>query len=336
MKKTVFLLAFILPVCTVIAQLPEPDTPLPGNVSLVNQNGWFNHVTVEQDGAYNLSTVNTLGLGNAESAVDQDGGMNNSEVFQLGMLNEVDVTQVNTEGQDDVDNLNFSWITQMGFNNDATVVQDHQPYEPRPNATGTLDAFVLQTGMGNSSTQHQTGIRDLAIVYQDGNNGTAVQKQGNSNFMEGNAYSSLAVIIQQSSSNGSEAHQHQVGTWNVAGILQGSDESMAKQEQLSEKPTNPDNLLDLPNVAGIVQQEGFIFDEGNEAYQVQYYDGESEYGNWAGALQIGGHNVSTQIQHGGNNLSGVLQVGLGNEAFVQQSNGNAPPAGAMNMPVPFD
>ena len=158
MKKTFFLLALILPVCTVIAQLPEPATPLPGNVSLVNQDGWFNHVTVEQDGAYNLSTVNTLGMFNARSSVDQDGGMNNSTVFQLGLGNEVDVTQVNTEEQDDLENLNFSWITQMGFGNDATVVQDHQPYG-QTNAKGTLDAFVLQTGNGNRSRFSHSQVR---------------------------------------------------------------------------------------------------------------------------------------------------------------------------------
>jgi len=335
MKKTFFLLALILPVCTVIAQLPEPATPLPGNVSLVNQDGMWNHVTVTQDGSYNLSTVNTLGILNRESSVDQDGGMNNSQAFQLGLGNKVAVTQANAEEEDDVDNLNFSWITQLGMGNEAEVMQDHQAYGPKPDAKGTLDAFVLQTGNGNRARQYQTGMRDLAIVYQDGRNGTAVQKQGNSQFMEGNAYSSLAVIVQESSSKGSEAHQHQVGTWNVAGILQGADDGIAKQEQLSDLKTNPDNLLDLPNVAGIVQEGLGFLDEDNEAYQVQYYDGESTYGNWAGALQIGGDNISTQLQYGGNNLSGVLQIGLGNEAYVRQSNG-AVPSTAMTMPYDWD
>jgi hypothetical protein len=336
MKKTVFLLALILPVCTVIAQLPEPAIPVPGNVSLVNQDGMLNHVTVTQDGAYNLSTVNTLGIFNRESSVDQDGGMNNSTAFQLGIGNKVDVTQVNADLEDDVDNLNFSWITQLGMGNEVEVIQNHQAYEPKPNAKGTLDAFVLQTGSGNRAKQYQTGMRDLAIVYQDGRNGVAVQKQGNSQFMEGNSYSALAVIVQESSSKGSEAYQHQVGTWNAAGILQGADDGIAKQEQLSDKTTNPSHIpLDLPNVAGIVQEELGFFKKDNEAYQVQFYDGVSTYGNWAGALQLGGGNVSTQIHHGGNNLSGVLQIGAGNEAYVKQSNGTPPAEGRMTMAVPF-
>ena len=335
MKKTVFLLALILPVCTVIAQLPEPATPLPGNVSLVNQDGMFNHVAVTQDGEYNLSTVNTLGFFNRKSSVDQEGGMNNSQVFQLGLGNDVDVTQMNADEEDDVENLNFSWISQLGGGNEATVVQEHAKYNDR-DIPGTLDAFVLQTGDRNEATQHQTGMRDLAIVYQDGRSGIAVQKQGNvERIMDGNAYSSLAVIVQESSSKGSEAYQAQVGTWNVAGILQGADDGIAKQVQLSDKPTNPDNLLDLPNVAGIVQEGLGFLDEDNEAYQVQYYDGESTYGNWAGALQIGGDNISTQLQYGGNNLSGVLQIGLGNEAYVRQSNG-AVPSTAMTMPYDWD
>jgi hypothetical protein len=337
MKKTFFLLALILPVCTVIAQLPEPDIPLPGNLALVDQDGMFNHATVTQDGDYNLSTVNTFGVFNAESSVDQTGSMNNSTVNQLGWGNTVDVTQMNGEGNTSDDNLNFSWIAQFGMNNEAEVIQQHAEYTPNPNAQGTLDAFVLQTGFNNSATQYQTGIRDLAIAVQTGSNGTAVQKQGNSDFMDGNSYSALAVIVQLPTADNSAAHQHQVGQWNVAGVLQGADDGIAKQEQLSDKSTNPHNIpFDLPNVAGIVQSEGVWFDSGNEAYQIQYYDGVSTYGNWAGALQVGGGNISTQIQHGGNNLSGVSQHGLGNEAYVSQTNGNDPAAGRMTMDVPWD
>jgi hypothetical protein len=114
MKKTVFLLAFILPVCTLIAQLPEPDSPVAGNVSLVEQDGGFNFVAVSQDGDYNLSTVETVGWFNEKSYVDQTGSMNVSTVNQAGWGNTVDVTQLNDPGQTDEDNLNFSWINQTG------------------------------------------------------------------------------------------------------------------------------------------------------------------------------------------------------------------------------
>jgi hypothetical protein len=200
---------------------------------------------------------------------------------------------------------------------------------------GTLDAFIDQSGNGNSATQYQKGAVNLAITNQMGNGGMAVQKQGNSQYIDGNSYGGFAAIVQLASSNGSEAQQHQAGVFNVAGIIQGSDLSVAKQEQVSDKDGHPDDLLDLPNVAGIIQMEGVVFHRGNKAYQVQYYDGVSEYGNWAGALQVGGHNVSVQKQIGGNNLSGVDQHGLANEAYVSQTNGATPPAMGMSVPGPF-
>ena len=336
MKKTFFLLALILPVCTVIAQLPEPITPVAVNFSDVNQVGVLNHATVTQDGTYNWSTVDTDGWFNAESSVDQTGSMNNSTVNQDGWFNSVNVTQVNEADQTTDEKLNFSWINQLGNGNEAEVNQEHARYNGR-DLPGTLDAYSLQTGDGNLSRQYQKGMRDVAIVLQFGDDGIAVQKQGNSQFMEDrNAYSSVAAIVQLSSADESEAYQHQAGVWNVAGIVQASDESIAKQEQLSDKADDPSNIpFDLPNVAGIAQTGLGFLNEGNEAYQVQYYDGVSAVGNWAGALQIGAENTSVQRQFGGNNVSGVFQLGGGNEAFVEQTNG-ATPSTPMTMPVPWN
>ncbi|TFH23456.1 MAG: hypothetical protein E4H10_12110 [Bacteroidia bacterium] len=336
MKKTFFLLALILPVCTVIAQLPEPIIPVALNYSDVDQVGGFNHATVSQDGTYNWSTVNTLGIGNAESSVVQTGSMNNSTANQDGWFNSVNVIQKNAYLQTTEENLNFSWINQLGNGNYAEVNQEHDKYNGR-DLPGTLDAFALQTGNGNESMQHQKGMRDVAIVLQMGDDGTAVQKQGNSAYLDyRNAYSSYAAIVQLSHSDDSKAEQHQAGVWNIAGIIQGSDRSIAKQEQLSDKTSDPSNIpFDLPNVAGIVQEELGFLKKDNKAYQVQYYDGVSAVGNWAGALQIGGGNVSTQLQYGGNNVSTVSQLGGNNEAYVEQTNG-ASPTTPMSMGYPLD
>jgi hypothetical protein len=157
-------------------------------------------------------------------------------------------------------------------------------------------------------------------VNQAGENGTAIQKQGMSDYKGGHGYGNLAIIDQLSTAKGSESEQQQVGAWNVAGIMQGSDKSQARQLQISDKDGHIGSPVEMPNVAGIFQMEGATT-KGNEAYQVQYYDGTSPYGNWAGAVQIGGHNTSMQVQAGGNNVSGVLQVGDGNNSDVWQSNG---------------
>jgi hypothetical protein len=69
--------------------------------------------------------------------------------------------------------------------------------------------------------------------------------------------------------------------------------------------------------------EGPAGHKGNEAYQVQYFDNTTPYGNWAGALQVGGQNYSMQVQAGGNNASGVIQVGNGNHSDVTQTTGGS-------------
>lgn len=324
MKKTVFLLAFILPVCTLFAQLPPPVIPLAGNISDVDQDGLFNSADVSQNGDYNWSTVNTAGVGNGESFVDQTGSMNTSTVLQIGLGNSVDVTQKNDPGQTTDENLNYSWITQFGMGNKATVDQEHVQFGVGPD--GTLEAYVLQTGIGNESDQAQKGMQDVAIVVQSGIGGEAVQKQGNTPLAGGEAYASYAAIVQLPMAFDSKAEQHQTGKWNVAGIIQGEGKHTAQQLQVSRSHVDPSNIpLDLPNVAGIIQVDGSMMFR-NTASQAQYYDGTSEYGNWAGAYQQGGGNMSNQTQVGGNNLSGVSQVGGGNAANVVQTNGPTVPS----------
>ncbi len=308
MKKTVFLLAFILPVCALVAQLPAPVIPLDGNVSAVIQMGDDNSYELTQDGTRNYAEVYTNGDKNAESFVDQNGAWNTSTVIQDGDKNWVDVTQTNETPQNGWD-LNFSYVEQTGDKNDATVVQEHAAYgSAHP---GPLVAYTFQPGTGNSATQKQEGMIDLAIVVQEGEKGVALQKQGMSDYKGGNAYGSLAIIAQLPSAKASEAEQQQVGAWNVAGIIQGSDKS---------QDGHIGGLIEIPNVAGIIQVEGATT-KGNEAYQVQYYDANTVIGNWAGAYQEGGHNYSMQVQAGGKNASGVIQVGDGNHSDVWQSNG---------------
>jgi len=323
MKKTVLLLAFILPVCALVAQLPAPVIPLDGNVSAVEQYGNDNHYTLTQDGTRNFAEVLTVGKKNAESVVDQDGEWNTSTVVQFGDKNYVDVTQENTVATDAQD-LNFSYIEQTGNKNDATVVQEHlggvAPVHPRP-----LVAYTFQPGTGNSSTQMQKGNIDLAIVVQGGTNGTAIQKQGMNDYGSDEAYASLAIIDQLGSANASYAEQLQEGSWNSAGIIQGSDKSTAGQLQKSKQSVHLTGIDELPNVAGIIQLEGAAGHKNNEAYQVQFFDGTvtTPYGNWAGVYQQGGQNFSVQGQFGGNNASGVIQVGNGNHSDVTQTTAGA-------------
>lgn len=317
MKKTVFLLALILPVCALVAQLPAPVIPLDGNLSSVVQVGDDNSYTLTQDGTFNFAEVYTNGDKNAESFVDQDGEWNTSTVRQIGDKNWVDVTQLNNVAEGAAD-LNFSFIRQTGDKNDATVDQEHLGDVP-PAHIRPLVAYTFQPGTGNSSTQMQKGNADLAIVYQDGTNGVAIQKQGNNGYGSDEAYASVAIIGQLSDANKSEAEQLQVGSWNVAGIVQQSDKSEARQLQKNDGVDHAFGPLDLPNVAGIIQVEGAGGHKGNEAYQVQYFDGSRDYGNWAGAYQEGGQNYSMQVQAGGNNASGVIQVGHDNHSDVTQT-----------------
>jgi len=303
-----------------VAQLPAPVIPLDGNLSAVEQYGDYNSYDLEQDGTRNFAEIYTDGDYNKESFVDQDGAWNTSTVDQDGgNYNWVDVTQENMDPENGWD-LNFSYIRQHGDHNDATVVQNHQYIDAHP---GPLVAYTFQPGTYNSSTQQQKGMIDLAIVYQNGDYGTALQNQGMSSYgIDGKAYGSLAVIGQIGSAYGSEAEQEQHGAWNVAGIIQGSDYSQARQLQVSDQEGHINNLLEMPNVAGIIQLEG-AHTHNNEAYQVQYFDGSTQYGNWAGVFQMGGHNTSMQQQVGGNNASGVIQVGIGNNSDVRQTSTGA-------------
>jgi hypothetical protein len=321
MKKTVFLLALILPVCALVAQLPAPVIPLDGNLSAVVQMGDDNSYTLTQDGTRNFAEVYTTGDKNAESFVDQDGAWNTSTVIQDGDKNWVDVTQTNEVAESAAD-LNFSYISQTGDKNDATVHQQHLG-SPPPAHIRPLVAYTFQPGTGNSSEQVQNGNIDLAIVYQEGTNGVAVQKQGMNGYESNEAYASLAIIGQLSSANKSEAEQLQEGAWNVAGIIQGSDKSHARQLQVSEEVDHLSSPMEIPNAAGIIQMEGAAGHKGNEAYQVQYFDNTTPYGNWAGAYQEGGKNYSMQVQVGGNNASGVVQVGNGNHSDVTQTTGGS-------------
>lgn len=323
MKKTVFLLALILPVCAVFAQpIPLPVIPMDGNISAVQQYGDDNSYTATQDGTRNFAEVLTIGDKNANddpagSTVDQSGAWNTSTVYQNGNGNWVDVTQTN-EVAEDVADLNFSYISQTGDKNDATVVQEHLGAAP-PVHIRPLVAYTYQPGTGNSSLQKQNGNIDLAIVVQEGTNGTAIQKQGMNGYGSNEAYSSLAIIGQLSDANLSEAEQLQVGSWNVAGIIQQSDRSQARQLQKSEQTDHLSSPIEMPNVAGIIQVEGLAGHKNNQAYQVQYFNGTTDFGNWAGVYQEGGQNYSVQEQFGGNNASGVIQVGNGNHSDVTQT-----------------
>jgi len=320
MKKTVFLLAFILPVCALFAQLPAPVIPLDGNISTVEQIGDDNEYNLTQDGTRNFAEVYTVGEGNAVSFVDQDGTWNTNTVTQMGDGNSVDVTQKN-EYDPNPWNLNFSWIEQTGNDNTAEVYQSHQPLGATDHL-GPLVSYTHQSGDRNASVQKQKGLINLAIVAQAGNDGSASQFQGTSEHVPDEySYGAVAAIVQLPGADFAVAEQHQVGAFNAAGIIQNSDESFAGQLQISDQDEHISNLLETPNVAGIIQDGSTS--SGNEAYQVQYYDNVTDFGNWAGAYQNGGDNYSMQVQAGGQNASGVIQVGDGNVSNVTQSHHGA-------------
>jgi len=123
MKKTIFLLALILPVCSLVAQPPAvsslPDEGI--NHSMIYQDGDDNTADVLQDGLNNWSLIKADDDDNTHN-VDQEGSKNYSYIYQeKGNL--ADVTQKSKKNKPD--NINLSWIYQPGDDNSAYVVQDH-------------------------------------------------------------------------------------------------------------------------------------------------------------------------------------------------------------------
>lgn len=312
MKKTIFILTLLLPVCFLFAQK---------NVSDINQHGNGSYVEVTQEGDLNYSDVYTRGDRNAMSFVAQEGaGINNSDVHQFGNGNSVNVSQENlyTKLYDE----NNSDIYQDGHRNEAIVDQVIVASRAFP-LGGKLNADIDQNGNGNKADVGQEGLWNNARINQLGDRGIANQYQGTSKFYDGHAYISDARIRQGPRVDEfSRAQQDQVGYQNDAVIVQNSRRgSVALQVQINEVAAITGHRGIDVNQADIEQRGG-----NNEAYQLQYYTLRARP-NDANVYQRGMGNYSQEVQIGGDNLSDVMQIGDRNSSkVVQRANGVSDPA----------
>jgi len=358
MKKTFFLLAFILPVCSMLAQPPTPVMPVvsDGNDAKILSIGSENNASADQQGIDNFSRILQTNDGNS-AVVQQINPKTHpsneivSRVYQPGARNKAFVTQVHDGTLGDLGYITAR-IVQSGDDNKATQLQGPG------NKTGNLLAVTRQGGDLNVAKQEQHGYRNNEFIKQEGNSNVGMQLQENgvmgSNTVilqpgEGNkAYQNQtgsgtnlkALTIQEGNGNKSTqnqtgwvnnalvrqtgstsvAQQDQVGKLNYASIKQTSGGNVAKQSQDNTGSFNAGFAEGYPaaNTALILQEGG----DGNIAHQTQTIHVSSAYpwdANWGRIHQEGGGNKAYQTQDGGNNLGIVNQVGIGNVAHVSQS-----------------
>lgn len=322
MKKTIFILTLLLPVCFLFAQ--------DDNVSDLDQLGNNNDASITQAGDLNYSKVYTDGNWNAKSFVNQDGkGENYSRAFQDGKGNTVDVDQDNQHTN--FYDLNTSYIKQEGNWNTATVDQVVVK-NGKYSLGGKLDSDIRQVGNDNDAIVDQKGLWINADIRQNGKEGNANVYQGTSTYYVGDAYVSDADIVQGDKVKGeSTAEQHQVGLQNDAYINQNSPKgSQAVQVQINAKRVITTHRGIDVNQAQIFQSDG----GNNAAYQAQFYNNKGVDPNIAYAKQQGKDNFSMEVQAGGDNLSNVFQDGDGNYGMVKQ-NANGISAPDLTGPNPF-
>jgi len=325
MKRTIFILTLLLPVCFLFAQND--------NESDINQEGNGNFVKVTQVGDENYSDVYTYGNNNEKSFINQEGkGENWSDVIQFdGNGNSANVNQLNnyTRTRD----LAESEVFQYGNGNHANIdqiVSKHNNLYPNG---GIVDSWVEQSGNRNTAKVDQEGLGLKARVIQNGNASKAKIFQGTSKYYTGLAYRSDATIRQgPNASNNSKAKQHQVGLQNDAFIKQNSGNgSIAEQIQINAKgKIKTDKSFDVNN-ADIEQKKG----GANTAYQLQYFNNKGTLQNRANAYQEGSRNYSHEAQFGGDNWSDVYQDGNGNTAKVYQSSHGVTGPTTYNATLPF-
>lgn len=330
MKKTIFLLALILPVCSLVAQPPVSSLPIHGlNESLVLQTGNDNDAAVAQTGLDNYSLITTTNGGNID-VVAQTGGNNYSFMFQ-NKGNAATVVQFSSKYKPG--NVNLSWIEQSGKDNGAIVVQDHHGGDPGLDQIA-LEAYVYQSGNRNSATQLQTLVEDgelgghWATIDQSGNDNSAFQQQEKHN--------NQALIVQTGNRNGAvqiqDVNVTPVASNNVAFVLQtGNDNVTATQVQNGEENWAVALVSGNGNSSTQVQgtQDGsarsdngiaVVLQPGNRNDAVQVQDGTW---NVAANLQTGNDNVAVQSQKGEFNLAGIVQDGNAGSATQIQSNDGA-------------
>ncbi len=355
MRKTIFLLALILPVCSLVAQPPAvsslPDDGI--NHSMIYQNGNGNTADVLQDGLTNWSLIKTT-EGHNTHEVDQEGRKNYSYIYQK-KGNEAYVTQKNLK--DMPNNINLSWINQPGEDNKAYVVQDHNGTDA---GVVALEAYIWQSGDDNEATQYQGPAPDgepeglwativqsgdhndafqkqkkdnnHALILQQGNNNGAVQHQdiGNDAASDNNAF------IWQSGHNNRTATQVQNGTANLAIAVVPGNYNASNQEQ-----GKPDGTKLAERDLAVVYQDGSRNTANQNQYGTENIAASAQHGDWnvSDQKQVGTQNLaisaqtgngssskkqtSLQDQTGSRNVAGILQDGNKGEAKQIQSNKSA-------------
>ena len=340
MKKTIFLLALILPVCSLVAQPPAvsslPDDGI--NHSIILQNGDANNANVTQVGLTNWSLIETTDGGNID-VIDQDGGTNYSYLYQ-NKKNQAYVTQ--TSVQEKPHNINLSWINQPGKRNIANVTQDHNGSTAGPGEV-VLEAYLWQSGDDNEATQIQGPAPEgeskglWAVTVQTGDDNDAYQKQKKDN--------NHALILQKGSNNGAEQRQdlgNDVASNNHAFIWQRGDNNRTAS-QVQNGDNNWAIAIEPGDGNSSYQEQGkpdgsklavsdlaVVFQAGDHNAANQHQYGTE---NIAASGQWGNKNISDQIQDGTQNLAISVQTGHGSSAkkqtAYQEQNGTRNLAGIL-------
>jgi hypothetical protein len=358
MRKTFFLLAFILPVCSLVAQTnPNSFTPgtLDDNVSKIKSIGEDNIAKADQQGWDNISIIKQLEAKGNKAVVTQinhnEHVDNNifSKVKQTGDHNKAFVTQ---EHNGTLKNgLMEAYIKQTGDHNKATQIQGPG------NKTGSETfAKIKQTGDGNVARQEQGGYKVNMFIRQHGDDGVAKQTQGNGvmgslakiyqapGTKENKAYqtqtsgTALEAVSKQTGDK-NKSTQNQEGWVMLAKVKQSGNKNTARQDQtgklnlaLIDQESNgnkakQDQSYDGVNLPGYrAANDAYILQEGgkeNVAHQTQTFSqGNTDtglIGNWGRIYQDGKQNRAYQTQDGGSNIGTVIQTGEGNVAHVSQS-----------------
>lgn len=306
MKKTIFLLAFILPICSLLAQTPI-DRPLDltledGNIGIVDQIGTLNTGSIDQQGEDNYSLITQRESGNTatvvQEAADPDANAALSIVNQTGSENTATVTQIHTATPGaGPQGIAEAYVEQSGNGNDATQVQGPD------NKLGSAWMLTVQTGDGNTSEQEQNSYYNEAFINQTGKRGIAKQYQdrGLPVGYEG-ATSNLAIIDQGGEEN--EAYQIQNGHANDVYSFQTGKGNYSHQIQGNEAATSWVGLA-------IVNQTG----DKNDADQSQYGSVNNAF-----ITQTSNDNEATQSQT--NTGGGVNPYHAANSAHIVQMGGD--------------
>ncbi|WP_055435844.1 hypothetical protein [Lacinutrix algicola] len=276
MKKVIFGAAALLFSGALMAQ----------NTSNSTQSGEDQRVYVRQAGTALMSTVdqsNGSGDGYNLAKIWQRGDQNTSGVTQLGTNNQASVLQGITFPEPN----NNTVTVNQGTNNDASL--DNKAYVEQHGGNNS-QTTITQDGDANEAYSHQDGVMGNVDITQNGSTNASAVWQ---NFGDYTATGNAATMDQSGTSNNSYAVQN--GNGNTLSSTQSGMGNKSDQSQ---------------NSIGAAA--------GNNATVTQ-----SSSGNKAKQVQVGGGNSANAVQHavtgpGVNNYVEQNQIGNDNTAYSDQ------------------